>query len=168
MLSLTIYSTYKYYDIANNLKNDVIKINNKSSLVVNYNNLNDFQALIVSDLNEYDELEALELSVGAINENNKKMHYNIYLIEKNDDIKEENLLKRNVFLYNIKTENKNSGIKRLENSIIEKGKILLFSGELANNEIDNIELRMWIDKNTEEQFLNKNYKFTIYVDGYEI
>lgn len=167
MLGLTTYSTYRYYDIARNLKDNIIKTNKKSSLVINYNNLDNFEALVVSDLNDYIDLTPLTLTVAALNNEDKKLHYNIYLIEQNEDVLDDNLLNRDVFLYNVKTNKTNTGIKSLKNVIIEKNRILIFSNEISAGEVDSVELRMWIDKDTKEEFLNKTYKFTIYVDGYE-
>lgn len=168
MLGLTIYSSFRYYDIATNLKKDIIKNSKSSSIVVNYNNLDNFEAQLVSNLDEYQNLDPLTITVGAENENKKEMQYNIYIIEQNDRVRPSELLSRDVFMYNIKTNNKDSSIKLLKESKIYDEKILLFSNTINDGEVHNIELRMWIDNNTQEEYLNKSYRFTIYVEGYEL
>lgn len=167
MVGLTTYSTLKYYDIVNNLKKDIIKTNNKASLVINYHNLDNFQISVLNDIDEHDELEPIELSIGALNDNNKKMRYNIYIVEQNDNIKTNDLLDRSLFVYNVRTQDTVGSINYIKNAIIENDRILIYSSIISDGEVDNIELRMWLDKNNVD-FLNKKYNFTLYVDGYEI
>ena len=170
MFIMTTFSTYKYYDISKNLKNNIIKNNKISSLIVEYESLNNFNALSLSDISEYQDLIPLTLSVEAKTKDNsnRKMHYNVYIIEKNDGIKKDNIISRDYFLFNVKTNDKDSGIKYLDKATISNGKLLLFSKDIYSDEKDNIEIRMWIDKNKKQNFLNKRYNFTIYVDGYEV
>lgn len=170
MFILTSYSTYKYYDISMHLKNNIIKNNKISSLIVKYKSLENFNALSLSDISEYKELEPLTLSIEAKTKDlsDRKMHYNVYIIEKDEGINKANIISRDNFLFNVKTDDKDSGIKQLKNATITNDKILLFSSEIDSGNTDNIEIRMWIDKNKNESFLNKKYNFTIYVDGYEV
>lgn len=170
MFILTLYSTYKYYDISNNLKNNIIKNNKISSLIVEYKSLQNFNALSLSDVSEYNDLVPLTLSIEAKTKDlsNRKMHYNVYIIEKMEGIDKNNIITKDNFLYNVKTKDKDSGIKYLDKAIINNNKILLFSSDINSGEVDDIEIRMWIDKNKNSEFLNKKYNFTIYVDGYEV
>ena len=170
MFIMTTYSTYKYYDITNNLKNNIIKNNKISSLIVEYESLNNFNALTLSDISEYQDLVPLTLSIEAKTKDNsnRKMHYNIYIVEKNGELEKDDIISRDNFLFNIKTKDKDNGIKSLDKVTISNDKLLIFSNYINSGEKDNIEIRMWIDKDKKQDFLNKKYNFTLYVDGYEV
>lgn len=162
MLCLSTYSTYNYFKMSNDI-NGILHRSN-ATLSVNYGNLDNFNALTLIDINDYHKLSPLTLSLSS-DSVNKSMKYNIYLIENNDDISEDNLLSRDAFLYNVKSSTKDSGIKSMKNATIKDGKILIYSSSFEPETTDDIEIRMWIDKDAKD-YENKVYRFKIYVEGY--
>lgn len=165
---LASYSTYKYYTLSNDMKKHIFNNTIPVSLIVNYKNIESFDANTLANENDYLELKPLTLSILAKSETNQanKFHYDVYIIEDNANIEDKDVLSKDVFLYNVKSSSKDSGIKQLKNSTISKGKLLIFSGEIGTNIEDNIDIRMWIDSNTDIDYLSKKYNFKIYVDGY--
>ncbi len=168
IILLASYSTYKYFSLSQDIKENLLNNKQAASLIVNYKNVEGFTANTLSTEENYLYLKPLTLSILAKSEGDKqqKFHYDIYIIEDNDDILNENLLSKDAFLYNVQSSSKDSGIKPLKNSTIIKDKILIFSGEVLTNIEEEIDIRMWIDSNTDLEYLNKLYKFKIYVDGY--
>lgn len=168
MLFLTSYSTYRYYDISKNLKENIIKANEKTAIIVNYNDLDNFNVLTIIDEIDYMSLRPLTLSIYAKSEEkiNKNIIYNIYLIEQNEDIHKDNLLNRNAFLYNVITKDDNTGIKEIKNCHIDNNKILIYSGKISENNIEDVAIRMWIDRKTKIDYQNKQYRFKLFVTGY--
>lgn len=165
---LASYSTYKYYTLSSDIKNNVLNNDNSTSLIVNYKNIEGFDANTLANEEDYSTLTPLTLSILAKSENEKsrKFHYDVYIIEDNDDIIPTDLLSKNTLLYNVKSNSKDSGIKELKNSSIIKDKMLIFSGEVTTNIEEDVDIRMWIDSKTNLDYKNKKYKFKIYVDGY--
>lgn len=167
-IGLSGYSTYKYYDLSNNINKNIIKVNNSSSLIINYKNLENFNANILSDTSTYLNLKPLTLNIFNRSRKNQKMHYDIYLIEDNKELKQTEVIPREVFMYNIKTDTRDNGVRYLNKCQVENNKIRIFSGTIETNKEINVELRMWIDKNSSINYTNKKYRFKIFVDGYAI
>ncbi len=167
-LGLSGYSTYKFIDISNNLNNSIIKANKANSLVVNYKNLDDFNALILSDITNYTKLKPLKLNLLNHSLDNKNMHYDIYIIEDNSLLDESMVIPKDTFLYNIESNTQNNGIRNLGNCYQEGNKIRIFSGTIKANEEVKINLRMWLDSSSKNDYTNKKYRFKIFVDGYVI
>lgn len=166
IILLAGYSTYKYYNLSNEVKRNLL---NKSVVFnVNYKNIEGFSANTLSTPEEYENLTPLTLSIIAKSKNNKtsKVHYDVYLIEDNDSISKSNLLSKDIFLYNVKSSKKDGGIKALKDAFNNNHKLLIFSGEINTNEEENIDIRMWIDSHTKIDYINKKYRFKIYIDGY--
>ncbi len=167
-LGLSGYSTYKFIDISNNLKNNVIKVNKANSLIVKFDNLDDFNALVLSDISNYTKLKPLTLNLLNHSVNEKDMHYDIYLVEDNSSIDENLIIPRDTFLYHIESDYIDNGIKYLGNCIEEGNKIRIFSGTIKANENIEVRLRMWLDSNSKNDYTNKKYRFKIFVDGYVV
>lgn len=165
---LASYSTYKYYSLSSEIKSNVFNNSHSTSLIVNYKNIEGFSANTLANEEDYLNLTPLTISVLAKNENNKsqKFHYDIYIIEDNDGISPENLLSKDALLYSVQSGTKDSGIKNLKKASLIKDKLLIFSGEVTTNVEEYIDIRMWIDSTTNIDYINKKYKFKIYVDGY--
>lgn len=170
MLIMTTFSTIQYYEISTNLKNNIVKANDTTSLIVNYDNLDNFNAMTFSNEEDYINLKPLKINLTSSSKDNKKykIHYNVYIVEQNDNIATNNLISREAFLYNVTSNNKNSGIKSLKSGTITNGRILIYSGTFAGGEEENIELRLWLDSKSSSNNLNKTYKFKLYVDGYAL
>lgn len=162
MLGLSTYSTFNYIKMSKDINGILYK--NKATLSVNYGNLENFNALTLSDINEYQNLHPLTLSLST-DSINKSMNYNIYLVENNDGLEEDEILDRDVFLYNVKSSNRDSGIKYIKNATEKNRRILIYSSSVEPNVVDNIEIRMWIDKDAKD-YENKLYRFKLYVEGY--
>lgn len=165
---LASYSSYKYYTLSNDIKNNILNNNHSTSLIVNYKNIEGFDANTLANEADYLNLKPLTLSVLAKSDDHKKnkYHYDIYIIEDNEDVAQEKLLSKDALLYDVLSSSKDSGIKQLRNSTFVKDKMLIFSGEVTTNVEEDIDIRMWIDSNTDVDYKNKKYKFKIYVDGY--
>ncbi len=163
MFCLCTYSTYNYYVMSNDVNGILYRGN--ATLSVNYGNLDNFNAITLSDMSEYKNLTPITLSLSSNSVNHDMMKYNIYIVEDNDEVSKDLLLDRNVFLYNVKSSSKDGGIKALRNASLKNGKILIYSSEFDSSTTDDIEIRMWIDKNT-TGYENKLYRFKIYVEGY--
>lgn len=163
MFFLTSFSTVKYYQMSKAF--DKGMSNSKASLVVNYDNLKNFDVFSLSTISDYKELEPLIINLSTMDKTNSNIHYDVYIIEQNDDIEPDKLLNRDKFLYNVQSSNKDSGIKDLKNNVTKNDKILIFSGEFnaLNEEI--IEIRMWLAENNKEN-INKTYRYKLYVEGY--
>lgn len=170
IVGIASFTTYKYYSLNNDLKNNLIKHNGRTSLNVHFNDSTNFNANTLSDIEHYMDLIPLSFSVLATNKDNMeaKVHYDVYLVEQNDDIDPNIKITKDVFLYNINTKSRESGVKALKNATMENGRILIFSGETLTNKEEEFELRMWIDSDTKYDYINKKYKFKIIVDGYVI
>lgn len=168
IILLCSFTTMKYYQLSHDLESNVLFRNGSTSLSVNYSNVEKFNANTLSDDANFKYLEPLTLNLLAYDKSNKQrpFHYDIYLVPQNDDISEENLLSKDAFLYNVSTGTKESGIKSLKNATMNKNKMLVFSGEMLTNNENQIDLRMWIDSNTDIDYINKKYKFKIFVEGY--
>lgn len=170
MIFLTFYSTLKYYEMEYKLKDNIIKASNNTSLVVEYKNLDDFNALVFSDSDDFKSLKPLTLSITGTSKDNKKrkMRYNVYIIEQNTNINNDELLPRDAFKYHVSNGTKESEIKSLSKSTIENDRILIYSSEIECGHTDELSIRLWIDSETNVDYLNKKYNFKMYVDGYEI
>lgn len=168
IILLCCFTTYKYYQLSRDLESNVLFRNGSTSLSINYSNMENFDANTLSNDSDYKNLEPLTLTLYANDKNNKKrnFHYDVYLVEQNDDIEKDSILSKDAFLYNVSSKNKESGIKGLKNATINKDRMLIFSGEMLTNTEEQIDLRMWIDSNTELDYINKKYKFKLYVEGY--
>lgn len=163
MFFLTSYSTIKYYQMSKAFNKGKSNIN--TSLVVNYDNLKNFDAYTLSSMSDYKDIEPLIINLSSMEKSNDIIHYNIYIIEQNDEVAPEKLLNREVFLYNVKSTSKDSGIKDLKNNIIKDGKILIYSGDFNAENEEKVEIRMWLDSNIKD-YLNKTYRYKLYVEGY--
>lgn len=165
---LASYSTYKYYNLSSDIKKNVLNNDRSISLIVNYTNIEGFNANTLASEEDYLNLNPLTLSIIAKSENPKsrKFHYDVYIIEDNNDVMASSLLSKDTLVYNVKSNSKDGGIKQLKNASIIKDKMLIFSGEVTTNVEENIDIRMWIDSKTNLDYKNKKYKFKIYVDGY--
>lgn len=167
-LGLSGYSTYKFIDISNNLNKNIIKVNKANSLIVKFENLDNFNALVLSDVSNYDKLKPLTLNLLNHSVDEKDMHYDIYLVEDNSSIDENMIIPRDTFLYHVESESIDNGIKYLGNCIEDGNKIRIFSGTIKANEMIDIKLRMWLDSNSLNDYTNKKYRFKIFVDGYTL
>lgn len=163
MFFLTSYSTVKYYQMSKVFNKGLN--NAKTSLVVNYDNLKNFDAYTLSSISDYKDIEPLIINLSSMEKSNNNIHYDVYIIEQNDDVEPEKLLNREVFLYNVKSTSKDAGIKDLKNNTIKDGKILIYSGEFNAQKEDTVEIRMWLDNNVKD-YLNKTYRYKLYVEGY--
>lgn len=170
IIILCIFTSVKYYQLSHDLESNVLFRNGKTSLSVNYSNVENFDANTLSDDGNFKNLEPLTVTLLANNKEKKTrmFHYDIYLVEQNEDIDSSNKLSKDAFLYNVSSSTKESGIKGLKNATIKKDKMLIFSGEMPTNKEENIDLRMWIDSNTDIDYTNKKYKFKLMVEGYII
>lgn len=168
IIILCCFTTVKYYQLAHDLESNVLFRNGSTSLSVNYSNVENFDANTLSDDANFRYLEPLTLTLLAHDKSNKQklFHYDVYLIEQNEDIPSENILSKDAFLYNVSSRNKESGVKGLKNATMKKNRMLIFSGEMPTNEEEQIDLRMWIDSNTDVDYINKKYKFKLFVEGY--
>lgn len=163
MFFLTSYSTVKYYQMSKVFNKGLN--NAKTSLVVNYDNLKNFDAYTLSSISDYKDIEPLIINLSSMEKSNNNIHYDVYIIEQNADVEPEKLLNREVFLYNVKSTSKDAGIKDLKNNTIKDGKILIYSGEFNAQKEDTVEIRMWLDNNVKD-YLNKTYRYKLYVEGY--
>lgn len=170
IIGIASFTTYKYYTLSSDLKKNIFKHNGSTSINVNFNNSLNFNANTLSDLESYKNLTPLSFTILASNKDydDLKVHYDVYLIEQNDNIPEGSLITKDAFLYNVNSSIRESGPKALKDATIKNNKLLIFSGEVTTNVEEEIELRMWIDSNTNIDYLNKKYKFKIYVDGYVV
>lgn len=170
IIFLTSFTAIKYYNLSEDLKRSIINHNGSTSLNVEYNNVENFQANKLSDETNFMNLDPLSFSIIATNKDNLdlRVHYDVYLIEENDDIPASDVLTKEAFLYHVNSSSRQSGIKSLGTATKTKNKLLIFSGEVATNTRETIDLRMWIDSNTTLDYINKKYKFKLYVDGYVI
>lgn len=168
IIILCCFTTYKYYQLSRDLESNVLFRNGSTSLSVNYSNVENFDANTLSNDEAYKNLEPLTLTLLANDKSNKKrsFHYDVYLVEQNENIEKDMILSKDAFLYNVSSRNKESGIKALKNATLSKNRLLIFSGEMLTNEEEQIDLRMWIDSNTDIDYINKKYKFKLYVEGY--
>ena len=165
-LGLSGYSTYKFIDISNNLNKNIIKVNKANSLIVNYKNLDNFNAMVLSDLSSYTKLKPITVNLFNHSIDGKDMHYDIYIIEDNTSINENMQLPRSTFLYHVESDSQDNGIKNLGDCIEEGNRIRIFSGTISANEDIKVNLRMWINSNSPNDYTNKIYRFKIFVDGY--
>lgn len=168
MLSLTIYSTHRYYKLSNNLKDNIIKANANTSVVINYNNSENLGTLLSIDSSEYLSIPPLDIKITSKTQETSsyRIHYDIYL---EDVSKKTNFDKTEIFQelsYNIINSSKDNGIKKINRNIIDNNRVLLYSAEMLNDTSDNIELRMWIDKSNKFNYQLNTYQFKIYVDAY--
>lgn len=170
IVALTSFTAVKYYNLSSDLKRNIVNHNGSTSLNVQFNNPERFEANKLSDMANYMSLDPLTFTILVTNKNDLdlKVHYDVYLIEENSEVIEDNLISRDAFVYYINSSNRESGIKTLKDTTEVKGKLLLFSGEVNTNKEELVSLRMWIDSNTNVDYLNKKYKFKLYVDGYVI
>lgn len=165
-LGLSGYSTYKFIDISNNLNKNIIKVNKANSLIVKFNNLDNFNALVLSDVANYTKLKPLSLNLVNHSVDERDMHYDIYIVEDNSSMDKEMIIPRDTFLYHVESDSVDNGIKYLGNCIEEGDKLRIFSGTIKANESIDIKLRMWLDSNSQNDYTNKKYRFKIFVDGY--
>lgn len=161
MFFLTSYSTVRYYQMSKAFN----KGNSKTSLVVNYDNLKNFDVFSLSTISDYKELEPLIINLSTMEKSNSNIHYDVYIIEQNDNVAVSQLLSRDAFLYNVKSSSKDSGIKDLKNNVMKDDKILIYSGEFNALETEDVEIRMWLRDNNKEN-TNKTYRYKLYVEGY--
>lgn len=163
MFFLTSYSTVKYYQMSKAF--NMGANNSKSSLVVNYDNLKNFDAYTLSSISDYKEIEPLIINLSAMDKSNNIIHYDVYIIEQNDNVSPDKLLDRELFLYNVKSTAKDSGIKDLKNNTKKDDKILIYSSEFNALKEETLEIRMWLDNNAKD-YINKTYRYKLYVEGY--
>lgn len=172
ILAITIifacYSTIKYLDLNNNIKNNILKVNKANSLIINYKNLENFNALTLTSEDEYLDLTPLTLDIMNKSLDNKDMHYDIYILEDNDNLNEDEIIPLEAFLYNVLEYSRDNGIKKLSHCYKENNKIRIFSGTIKSNEEISVDIRMWLDENSSSDYTNKKYRFKIFVDGYVI
>lgn len=167
-LGLSGYSTYKFIDLSNNLNKNIIKVNKANSLIVKFENLDNFNALVLSDVSNYKKLKPLTLNLLNRSVDEKDMHYDIYLVEENSSIDDDMIIPRDTFLYHVESDSIDNGIKYLGNCIEDGNKIRIFSGTIKANEMIDIKLRMWLDSSSKNDYTNKKYRFKIFVDGYTL
>lgn len=163
MFFLTSYSTVKYYQMSK-VFNKALN-NAKTSLIVNYDNLKNFDAYTLSSISDYKQIEPLIINLSSMEKSNDIIHYDVYIIEQNANVKPEDLLNRELFLYNVKSNSKDGGIKDLKNNTKKGDKILIYSDEFNAMNEENIEIRMWLDSGAKDYF-NKTYRYKLYVEGY--
>ena len=169
--SLTVYTANEYNAIAKSLDDNVILSRDNVSIIVKYNNTKDFNAFTYSKDEDRGELEPLSLSVTSKSDDNKSYNiaYLVYIIEDNDNLLQGEAIDRNEFKYSISVNNRDLGVTRMKDADIEAGnKILVYSGSLRTGEIDNIDLRMWLDGKDYMLYKNKRYRFKIDVSGYVV
>lgn len=167
-LGLSGYSTYKFIDISNNLNKNIIKVNKANSLIVKFENLDNFNALVLSDASNYKKLKPLTINLLNHSVDEKDMHYDVYLVEENSSIDDDMIIPRDTFLYHVESDSIDNGIKYLGNCIEDGNKIRIFSGTIKANEMIDIKLRMWLDSSSKNDYTNKKYRFKIFVDGYTL
>ncbi|MCX4248942.1 MAG: hypothetical protein OSJ65_04175 [Bacilli bacterium] len=170
IIIISCFTTYKYYELAHNIENNVLFKNGSTYLTVNYGNFDNFDANTLSDVSSYKNLEPLTLTILASNRENKqkRFHYDVYLIEENQGLQSESVLSKDALLYNVNTTKKESGIKSLKNATVNKNRLLIYSGEMLTNQEEEIDLRLWIDSNTDLDYMSKKFKFKLFVEGYVI
>lgn len=163
MFFLTSYSTVKYYKMSKAFYKGLNST--KTSLVVNYDNLKNFDAYTLSSISDYKDIEPLIINLSSMEKTNDIIHYDVYIIEQNDNVAKDKLLNREVFLYNVKSTTKDGGIKDLKNNTMKNDKILIYSSEFNAQKEETVEIRMWVDNNVKD-YLNKTYRYKLYVEGY--
>ena len=170
IIVISTFTTYKYYNLSTDLKKNIVKHNGSTSLNVHFNDSLNFDANKLSDIAHFKDLAPMTFSIVASSKDNSDVtvHYDIYLIEQNDGIPEGAKISKDAFLYNVNSDTRESGVKALKDATNKGDKLLIFSGETKANVEENIELRMWIDSNTDIDYINKKYKFKIFVDGYVV
>lgn len=166
-ITLTVISSIKYYDISHNLNKKLDLINNKIDLQISYENLENFNALLLSSSEDYMLLSPLILNIYTESEKTYDIHYDIYLEEDNKDLLKETTIPRNDLLYSIKTKKRDNGIKNLGESTSVNNDLLIYSSEMKTNKEEKVELRMWIDNKNKED-LNKKYRFKLNIKCYKI
>lgn len=154
MLIITITLTIKYYEIKYDIKDDVIKINNNASLVVEYENLDTYK-LNYSD--NYENTEPIKIKIKGVSKDNikRKMHYDIYIRPLSKEIPKDKI---NYLI------GKDNGIKNLNNVTINDESILIYSGMIECGRKKELNLYMWLN---DYNYVNNVFYYEIYVDGYE-
>ena len=164
---MAINSSLKYYNASSELNKSIKKANRRVSMLVAYKDLENFNAVNLSDNESFMDLNPLSLSVVSTSEDKEQfpVKYNIYLIPQNDDLYEDEVIDESLFMYNVSAEDDNSGIKSMKDCFVKNDKILLYSGEMLSNSKENIDIRMWINNSNNNDTLNKKYRFKLYVEG---
>ena len=164
---MAINSSLKYYNASNALNQSIIKANRRVSMLVAYKDLENFNAVNLSDNESFMNLKPLSLSVVSTSMDNEQfpVKYNIYLIPQNDDLSDDEIIDENLFYYHINTDNGGSDIKSMKDCFVKNNKILLYSGEMLSNSKENIDIRMWINNSNKVDYLNKKYRFKLFVEG---
>ena len=170
MVCITTFSTYTYFVKGSALKKNIIKANAQTSIKIEYGNLDNFNAMTLVANSEYESLSPLtaKISVNTSSKEKCLVHYDIYIEPQNDGLNEDEVMNKDAFVYNLRTETKDSDIQYLKDRTTKKDRILIFSNEVVSNSVENIELRMWLDSNTINNNINKKYRFKLYVDGYVV
>ncbi len=160
MITLTSYSTYSYYDLSKNMNQVLLSNKTMSSLIVNYKDMDNLSTKMLINDRDYQSLKPMKIELLNQENDGKESIYNIYIIldeSLKDDYK--------YYSYAINTLKDQTGIKYLKDTQISNNKLLIYSNTLKAQELEEIEIRLWIDKKYKDLVLNKDYKLQIYVDG---
>ena len=65
-------------------------------------------------------------------------------------------------------DGESENLKSLKNATVNKNRLLIYSGEMLTNQEEEIDLRLWIDSNTDLDYMSKKFKFKLFVEGYVI
>jgi hypothetical protein len=159
-ICFTAFTGYRYYKIRNELLPKIVESNTNVTLEVSYNNMHNFEVQVLDTEESYLNLKYLTMDIKAKGDN-KDIQYNVYLIPVNYD-------KESIQLDAFKLNMGDQKIVTLSNDELIDGKIRVYTGKMNTNDIKSHDIRMWIDNNSDQEYVNKNFKFQIYVDGYII
>lgn len=157
-ICFTGFTSYRYYKINKELVPKIVDSNTKVSLEVSYNNMHNFNVQVLDENESYLNLKYLTMDIQAKGDN-RDIQYNVYLIPVNYD---NSSIQLDAFKLNMG----DSKIVTLSNDELIDGKIRVYSGIMNTNEIKQHDIRMWIDNSTHQEYVNRNFKFQIFVDGY--
>ena len=171
ILSLTLYTAHEYNAIAKSLDENVILSKDNVSIVVDYDNMTDFNAFTYSEDSDYKSLEPLKIKIGSQSEDkdNYTVAYLLYLVEDNNYLNPSELIDRKDFKYGLTVNNRDYGINVMTDDKVEDNhKVLIYSGSIKAGNVDNIDLRIWLNSKDFLLYKNKRYRFKLDVTGYVV
>ncbi len=154
----TAFTGYRYYIIRTEMVPKIINSNTKVSLEVNYRNMHNFEVQVLDANESYLNFKYLSMDIQAKGDD-KDIQYNVYLIPVNYN---NDSIQLDAFKLNMGDKE----IVTLSNNELVDGKIKVYTGRMNTNDVKTHDIRMWIDDNTNQEYINRNFKFQIYVDGY--
>lgn len=158
VLTICIFNIIMFNTKTKAIEENVIKANSNTSLIVDYNNLDDFIMLVLDD-SDYLNVEPITIKLKSISDASYeyRLRYNIYL----DIDASPNQVDINNINYAI--TNGNTIINNLGEQEINDNRILIYSSTISKNKIEDIDLRLWLTKLDINKY---NLKFKIYVESY--